>query len=66
MKVKVTIIQKDHPHYGELAELPINKDGTISIWKIFGKTMTKVKLLKCLHGVNECFVNVDGFKINDN
>ncbi len=62
MKQKVIIVEKYHPHYGELAEVTVSEEGTVTVHNMFGKKTIKVKLISCPHKVDASFVGVKGVK----
>lgn len=50
-KIRVRIIDGEHPHYPEHGYL------TGEVISLFGKPMAKVKLDNCMHGTDACFVS---------
>lgn len=50
-KIRVRIIDPNHPHYPEHGFL------TGEVISLFGKPMAKVKLDSCQHGTDACFVS---------
>jgi len=50
--IAVTIIDREHPHFGESGVMT----GDMITFKFTGETMAKVKLSACAHGTDACYV----------
>jgi hypothetical protein len=53
MSERVKIIDKKHPHYGEVGEFR----GEIIEFKHWQGRMAKIHLNRCEHGTDACFVS---------
>lgn len=63
MKTKVQIIAKDHPHFEEYGNIISSEEGTVTVYRIFGKEKIKVELINCPHLIKETFVGRNEIKL---
>lgn len=59
MLAKVRIINKEHPHYGEIGYY--NGESI----ELFGRVKYKVELIACQHGEKACFADASAIGLID-